>query len=88
MAADRLGLGCTYLRLFMKTVSHDRLRDEGHDFAHMRIVDAQYRHAIKRQALREFDEGLLEPGEIVTVCFHMIRIDIRDDFNHRQQIQE
>ena len=77
-----------HLRLGAEAVADDRLRHERQDLAHVRIVDAQHGDAIERQPVREFDERLLEPREIVAVGVHVIGVDVRDDFDHRKEIQE
>ncbi len=62
--------------------------DERQDLAHIRVIDAQHRDAIERQPLGELHERLLEPGEIVPVGVHVVRVDVGDDFHHREQVQE
>ena len=44
--------------------------------------------AVERQALREVDERLLQPREIVAVGLHVIGVDVGDHRQHRLQTQE
>ncbi|MBV6449232.1 MAG: hypothetical protein FCKEOINB_02975 [Nitrosomonas sp.] len=72
-----------HLRLFGQAVRGDRFGNQRHHFADIGVVHANHRHAVKRQVLQEIHEGLLQPAEVVTVSFHMIRIDVRHDRQHR-----
>ncbi len=75
-------------RIRGQSVRDDRLRDRRHDLAHRRVVDAQDGDTVERHPLREVDERALQPLEVVPVGLHVIGIDVRDDGEHRRQIQE
>ena len=70
------------------SVGHDRLGDGGQDFAHVRIVDAEHRDAVERQALGEIDERALQPLEVVAVGLHVIGVDVGDHRHRRRQVEE
>jgi hypothetical protein len=53
-----------------------------------RIVNAQHRQPVERQAVQEFRERRLHVGEIATVVFQVIRVDVGDDRHRRVQAQE
>ena len=72
----------------METIGEDGLGDHGHDFSHVRVIQAEHCHAVERQALGELDEGLLQAREIMVVGFHVIGIDVGDDFDHGREVEE
>ncbi|SOY49839.1 hypothetical protein CBM2585_A160381 [Cupriavidus taiwanensis] len=88
LAVDRARIHGADLRVFGKAVAHHRLGHERQDLAHVRVVHAQHRDPVERQPLGEFDERLLEPGEVVPVGVHVVGIDIGDDLDDREQVQE
>ncbi|MNN22091.1 hypothetical protein D3C81_1354350 [compost metagenome] len=88
LAVDRARVHRADLGLFGKPVAHHGLGHERQDLAHVGVVDAQHGDAVERQALREFDERLLEPGKVVPVGVHVVGIDIGDDLDDREQVQE
>ncbi|KAG1401012.1 hypothetical protein G6F59_013101 [Rhizopus arrhizus] len=69
-------------------VAHHVARGLGGQRGHFRIIDAQHRQAIERQALQELGEGRLHAGEIVAVVLQMIGINVGDDRHQRIQAQE
>ena len=87
-AAFEAWIDGAHLRGLVKAVGGDRLGDARHDFAHVRVVDAQHRHAVEGQPLAEIDEGGFQALEIMAVGVHVIGVDIGDDRDHRRQIQE
>ncbi len=88
VAADGPGIDRAYVGLLVEAVGEDGLGDEGHNLAHVGVVQAQHGDAVERQALGEFDEGLLQLGEAVVVGLHVVGIDVGDDFDDRRQIEE
>ena len=54
----RLDLDGADLRFLGESVGHECLGYLRRDLPHTGIVDAQHRHAVERQMLKEIDEGL------------------------------
>ncbi len=69
-------------------VAHHVARGLGSQCRHFRIIDAQHRQAVERQALQELGERRLHAGEIIAVVLQMIRINVGDDRHQRVQAQE
>ena len=88
MTIHCMRINSSYVGFFMKSIGHHHLGDERHDFTYVFIIKTQNGHAIKRQALCEFNKGLLELGKAMIVGLHVISIDIGDHFYHRRQIKK
>ncbi len=69
-------------------VAHHVARGPGGQRGHFRVVDAQHRQAVERQALQELGERRLHAGEVVAVVLQMIGINVGDDRHQRVQAQE
>ncbi len=77
-----------HVGVFAHAVAHHVARRLAGQCSHFRVVDAQQRQAVERQALQEFGECGLHAGEIVAVVFQVIRIDVGDDRHQWIQAQE
>ena len=77
-----------YLCIVGQSIGRHGFGNIRHDLTNMGIIYTQNRHAIKRQMLHEFDECLFKLIEVVSISFHMIRINICHDGQYRLQIQE
>src|SRR6185436_4704363 len=76
------------LRTIGKTVCRDGPGDQRHQAADVDVVNAQYRHTVKRQVLDELKEGLAQFAKVVAVGFHVVGIDVGDHRQHRLQIKK
>ena len=69
-------------------IRQHRARHRVENRAHMRIVDAQHRNTIERQAMHELDKGVRQAREVAAVRSQVIAVDVRDHRDHRLQMQE
>ena len=51
----------------------------GGQHRHFRIVDAQHRQPVERQAVQELGERRLHAGEVAAVVLEMVGVDVGDD---------
>ena len=54
----------------------------------MHIIHTQHGATVERQVLNKINKGLLQFSKIMTISFHMIRIDICHHGQYRLQIQK
>ena len=74
--------------LFAEAVADDRTIHLRRMLLDVRVVAAEHREPVERQVVQELDEALLEPPEVAVVRAEMIVVDVRDDRDHRLQVQE
>ena len=81
-------VGSAYIRILGKPVGH---HGPGHGRNHFRdrlIIQAKHRRTVKRQMVRELQEGFLQIFEAVFVSFEMIPVNVGDQGDDRLKQQE
>ena len=53
-----------------------------------RVISIRNHQSVKREILQKLHEGLFQSLEVTAVSRHMIRINIRDNRDHRLQDEE
>ena len=83
-----MDIHCADVSIVRLTVGHDLTIDLRENFTHYRIINAEHSQPVERQVVQKFDEGALQLVEVALIGRHVVSIDIRNNGNHRLQVQE
>jgi hypothetical protein len=82
------GCAAPHVGVFAESVGDVRPRDLREQRAHDCVVGAEHRQPVERQVVQELDEARLELLEIAAMRREVVRVDVRDDRDHRLQVHE